>query len=211
MSTHKLSELGLSELIAPKGKFRSVALIDSAPYQIGDDSDTLVEAEQKCIDAYKPLSSFHVYDDTGQQQPMKGFDYHIALKEALAAQAKVVAFEESLRGATQVRDAQRTAVREILKPHIQQALQEFQTEYGIRISLENSGITPHEKGVDLDVRLFDGATSVDGEFDEEFDNREDLEVSVTKALRVILEKIFRENGLPLTLGEITVPNHYFTL
>ncbi len=202
----KLSELGFSELKADEGKFRSVVHADSIPYQIGSDSSTFEEAQQKCIESMRPLSLMNVYDDEGRSLPLAGVEYHSALDKALSAQSRVTSAEEALTQAKKDRDLERTTVREMLKPYIGQALKKFETEFGTRISLDDKGITPHKQGVNLDVRMF---RKGGGEFDEEFDNKKDLEDSITKKLRKILKEVFHENGLPLTLGEITVPVHYW--
>lgn len=66
MSQEKLQALGLSELLAPKERFRSTITIDSEPYKIGDDVDTFEEAEQKCLSHRRSATIIQVYNDKGE-------------------------------------------------------------------------------------------------------------------------------------------------
>lgn len=66
----KLTPITLSDFIAEKGKFRSVIIIDSEPYQINEDQSSLEEARTLCESALdEGFGLIHVFDDEGNSIP----------------------------------------------------------------------------------------------------------------------------------------------
>ena len=66
----KLTPITLSDFIAEKGKFRSVIIIDSEPYQINEDQASLEEARTLCeIALNEGFGLISVFNDKGENIP----------------------------------------------------------------------------------------------------------------------------------------------
>lgn len=71
----KLTPITLTDFIAEKGKFRSVIIIDSEPYQIDKDQVSFDEARALCMSALeRGFGILCVFDDKGNSIP---FEVHV--------------------------------------------------------------------------------------------------------------------------------------
>ena len=99
--SEKMQALGLSELIAPEGMFRSVIFIDSEPYKIGEDIDDIEEAKRKCVSHQQPVTFIQVYDEKGRSRlkpTYKKFEFkisHIKPMEDISGFLKKVISDET--------------------------------------------------------------------------------------------------------------------
>jgi len=63
-----IKDISLSQMKAEKGKFRAVVILDSEPYQIANDVDSIEEAKRLCRYYENDMQPVGVYDDQGKSQ-----------------------------------------------------------------------------------------------------------------------------------------------
>ena len=104
-------------------------------------------------------------------------------------------------------DEAMTKLNSVVRPYCEEAINEFNRAGGVQITLREQGIIyKAEDLIDLDIAIH----GKDGrEFDEDLYFFNELERVYGSRLRPILEKKFRANKLPLTLGELSVPSSYY--